>query len=81
VSESDETEIDWKRVFGFLLMIAGGVGCVAALFYIWFFQMLLRYARDSLWDGKWFFLMCIAGLAVSIATGTLGWKIFRRPED
>jgi hypothetical protein len=81
MSESDETEIDWKRVFGFLLMIAGGAGSVVALFYIWVFQMLLRYARESLWEGRWIFLMCFAGLAVSIAVGTLGWRLFRRPED
>jgi hypothetical protein len=79
MNESDETEMDWKRVFGFLLMLAGAAGGVAALFYIWFFQMLLRYARDSLWDGRWFFLMCFAGLAVSIAAGALGWRLFRRP--
>ena len=79
--ENGETEIDWKRVFGFLLMLAGAAGSASALFYIWFFQMLLRYARDSLWDGRWFFLMCFAGLAVSVAVGALGWRMFRRSGD
>ncbi len=81
MSETGETEIDWKRVFGFLLMLAGAAGSAVALLYIWFFQMLLRYARDSLWDGRWFFLMCFAALAISITAGLFGWRLFRRSPD
>ena len=71
---------NWTCIAGILLMVAGALGAAAALFYIWFIQLLLRYARDSLWDGAWLFAICLAGFAVSLFAVYLGYyRLFRRP--
>ena len=77
MTQEDKIDVDWKRIFGFVLMLAGIAGSAVALLYIWFIQMLLRYARDSLWDGFWYFAICGAGLLVSILVGYVGLRMFR----
>jgi hypothetical protein len=76
MTEKEDIDVDWKRVVGFLLMMAGVIGSVGAIFYIWCMQMLLRYARDSMWDGIWFFALCFAVLLASTLAGFLGLKMF-----
>ncbi|MGB8817549.1 MAG: hypothetical protein WCC66_06460 [Rhizobiaceae bacterium] len=77
MTQEDKIDVDWKRVFGFLLMLAGTAGSLVALLYIWFIQMMLRYGRDSLWEGFWFFAVCGACLLVSILVGSIGLRMYR----
>jgi hypothetical protein len=73
----DNIEIDWKRVLGFVMMVVGAIGSAGALFYIWFIQLMLRFARHSLWDGFWIFAICAAVLLVSILATYIGVRMFR----
>jgi hypothetical protein len=79
--KDNEVDIDWKRVLGFLLMIVGAVGSAGALIYIWFMQMMLRYARHSLWDGVWFFVVCGTALGISILAVYVGYKMYKAARN
>jgi hypothetical protein len=76
--QDNHQSMDWNRIFAILLMLAGAAGSAVALFYAWFIQMLLRYARDDLMDGIWFFLICLAGLLVSVIVGYAGVRLWKR---
>jgi hypothetical protein len=78
--DDNQLKIDWKKVFGILLMLVGAAGSAAALLYIWMIQMMLRYARRDLMEGAWVFAICVAGLLVSILVGYIGVRVHRQPR-
>jgi hypothetical protein len=70
--------MDWNRIFGSLLILAGAIGSATALLYVWTIQMMLRYARHDLSQGIWVFLICLAVLLVSLIVGYLGVRLWKR---
>jgi amino acid transporter len=78
--QDNRQSMDWKRIFGILLTLAAIAGSAVVLVYAWTIQMMLRYARHDLSDGFWIFLICVAGLLVSVIVGYAGVRTLRRPQ-
>jgi amino acid transporter len=78
--QGSHQSMDWNRIFGTLLILAGVAGSAVALVYAWTIQMMLRYARHDLMDGFWIFLICFAGLLVSVLVGYVGVRMLRQPQ-
>jgi hypothetical protein len=72
--------MDSNNIFGIILIMIGLAGSAVALAYAWLFQMLLRYARNDLSEGAGLFLICFAGLLVSVLVLYGGVRLWKRPS-
>ncbi len=76
--EEHQWQMDWRKLFAILMIIAGAVGSVLALFYIVLLEMMVNYARQSHWNSIWAFVILCTGLLTSILVGYLGVRMLRK---
>lgn len=80
MTEDEDTEFDWKKLFAILLVIVGVGGSAFVVFYFWVLNMMVQYARHSWWDYSWVLVVFAGGLLISVLVAYVGIRMLRQSK-